>query len=51
MFQTPAGYDQVPPEKIRQQIDALTGAIMSVLKAMNAGASGASPAPTASTNP
>ena len=51
MFQPPAGYDQVPPEKIRQQIDALTGAIMSVLKAMNAGASGASPAPTASTNP
>ena len=51
MFQTPAGYDQVPPEKIRQQIDALTSAIMSVLKAMNAGASGASPAPTASTNP
>ena len=51
MFQTPTGYDQVPPEKIRQQIDALTSAIMSVLKAMNAGASGSSPAPTASTNP
>ena len=51
MFQTPAGYDQVPPEKIRQQIDALTSAIMAVLKAMNAGASGASPSPTASTNP
>src|SRR2546423_8111160 len=51
MFQTPAGYDQVPPEKIRQQIDALTSAIMSVLKAMNANAAGASPAPTASTNP
>jgi len=48
MFQTPAGYDQVPPEKIRQQIDALTSAIMAVLKAMNAGAS---PSPTASTNP
>jgi len=51
MFQTPAGYDLVPPEKIRQQIDALTSAIMSVLKTMNAGASGAPPAPTASTNP
>jgi len=51
MFQTPAGYDQVPPEKIRQQIDALTSAIMAVLKTMNAGASGASPSPTASTNP
>ena len=51
MFQTPAGYDQVPPEKIRQQIDALTSAIMSILKAMNAGAPGPSPVSTASTNP
>src|SRR3989454_3391617 len=51
MFQTPAGYDQVPPEKIRQQIDALTSAIMAVLKKMNTGASSASPSPPASANP
>ena len=32
MFQPPAGYDQVPPEKVRQQIDALTGAVTTILK-------------------
>jgi len=52
MFQTPAGYDQVPPEKVRQQIDALTSAVATILKGMMAGASGnPPPAPTASTNP
>lgn len=53
MFQTPAGYDQVPPEKVRQQIDALTSAIATILKGMMAGAAGNAPppAPTASTNP
>lgn len=53
MFQTPAGYDQVPPEKVRQQIDALTSAVATILKGMMAGANGNSPppAPTASTNP
>ncbi len=34
MFEVPAGYSQVPPEKIRQQIDALTGAVTAILKAM-----------------
>jgi uncharacterized protein affecting Mg2+/Co2+ transport len=34
LFDVPAGYSQVPPEKIRQQIDALTGAIGAALKAM-----------------
>ena len=54
MFQTPAGYDQVPPEKVRQQIDALTSAVATILKGMMAGATGnppPPPAPTASTNP
>jgi hypothetical protein len=53
MFQTPAGYDQVPPEKVRQQIDALTSAVATILKGMMAGANGnpPPPAPTASTNP
>lgn len=40
LFEVPAGYSQVPPEKLRQQIDALTSAVGSVLKAMMAGASG-----------
>ena len=53
LFQTPAGYDQVPPEKVRQQIDALTSAVATILKGMMAGATSNSPppAPTASTNP
>jgi uncharacterized protein affecting Mg2+/Co2+ transport len=34
LFDVPSGYSQVPPEKIRQQIDALTGAIGVALKAM-----------------
>jgi hypothetical protein len=53
LFQPPGGYDQVPPEKVRQQIDALTSAVATILKGMMAGATGNSPppAPTASTNP
>jgi len=53
LFQTPANYDQVPPEKVRQQIDALTSAVATILKGMMAGATSNSPAPapTASTNP
>ena len=50
IFQTPAGYELVPPEKVRQQIDALTGALGAILKAMMAGAS-ATPSPTASVTP
>ena len=50
LFQTPAGFEQVAPEKVRQQIDALTSAVGAILKGMMAGAS-ASPAPTASVNP
>ncbi|MFN2578860.1 MAG: hypothetical protein ABR607_14360 [Pyrinomonadaceae bacterium] len=53
LFQTPAGYDQVPPEKIRQQIDALTGAVAAILKGMMAGTTNnpPPPAPSASMNP
>lgn len=49
IFDVPAGYSQVPPEKVRQQIDALTSAVAAVLKAMIANMrtdAGASPAPT-----
>ena len=49
-FQTPAGYESVPPEKVRQQIDALTSAVGAILKSMMAGAS-ATPSPTASVKP
>ena len=50
MFQTPAGYEQVAPEKVRQQIDALTSAVGAILRSMMAGAS-ATPSPTASVKP
>ena len=51
LFQPPTGYAQVAPEKVRQQIDALTNAVAAILKAMMAGAGGASPSPAASTKP
>jgi hypothetical protein len=50
MFQTPAGYEQVAPEKVRQQIDALTSAVGAILRGMMAGAS-ATPSPTATVKP
>lgn len=57
VFELPAGYAAVPTEKVRQQIDALTGAVMSVLKALIAADSitatpvGPSPAPASSASP
>lgn len=49
-FQPPTGFERVAPEKVRQQIDALTGALTAILKAMVAGA-GASPTPASSATP
>ena len=51
LFQTPAGYEQVSPEKVRQQIDALTSAVAAVLKAMMANASNPAASPVASASP
>jgi hypothetical protein len=48
LFEVPAGYGQVAPEKIRQQIDALTNAVAAIIKAMissQGSQSGASPSP------
>jgi hypothetical protein len=50
IFQPPAGFEKVAPEKVRQQIDALTGAVTAILKAMMAGAT-ATPTPAASATP
>jgi len=50
-FEIPAGYSQVAPEKIRQQIDALTSAVASILRTIMANMqveAGASPSPTGS---
>jgi hypothetical protein len=54
LFELPAGYAVVPPEKVRQQIDALTNTVAAILKAlMNAGNSqpGDSPTPVTSPSP
>lgn len=54
MFEIPAGYAQVAPEKVRQQIDALTSAVAAVLKAMMANMrtdTGASPSPATTGSP
>jgi hypothetical protein len=50
LFEVPAGYAQVAPEKVREQIDALTSAVAAVLKALIANAPNpiASPAPSVS---
>src|SRR3989442_4842862 len=50
LFELPAGYAVVPPEKVRQQIDALTSTVAAILKAMMNGGN-ASPTPTSSTSP
>jgi hypothetical protein len=46
MFQTPADYAQVPPEKVKQQIDALTSTVAAILKGMLANASSTPPPPS-----
>src|SRR5437870_1198177 len=54
LFEIPAGYAQVAPEKVRQQIDALTSAVAAILKAMMANMhaqGGASPSPTVAAPP
>jgi len=55
LFEPPAGYSQVAPEKVRQQIDALTNAVAAILKAMMANAvantGNSSPSPAASSKP
>ena len=51
-FQTPTEYEQVPPEKVKQQIDALASTVMAIIKGMVANASGTPPSPSpAASNP
>src|ERR1044072_1487605 len=47
LFEVPTGYAQVAPEKVRQQIDALTNDVAAVLRAMmaNMGTAGTAPSP------
>jgi len=51
IFQTPSDYAQVAPEKVRQQIDALTGTVAAILKAMLANASSTPPPSPTASNP
>jgi len=51
LFEPPADYAQVAPEKLRQQIEALTSAVAAILKAMMASAAGNSPSPAPSAQP
>jgi len=51
LFEVPAGYAQVAPEKVREQIDALTSAVAAVLKALMANASNPAASPAASGSP
>src|SRR5262249_55888294 len=50
-FEVPAGYAQSPPEKIRQQIDALNGAVTAILKAMIANVGSGQPASSPMSSP
>ncbi|HEX5705184.1 MAG TPA: hypothetical protein VFX97_18435 [Pyrinomonadaceae bacterium] len=51
-FQIPEGYSQVAPEKIKQQIDALTNAVASILRAIMSNMQvGTSPAPSPTGSP
>jgi hypothetical protein len=53
LFQVPAGFNKVPPEQVRQQIDAFTSTVAALVRAlmnnMNTGAqtTTASPSPSA----
>jgi len=51
LFEVPAGYAQVAPEKVREQIDALTSAVAAVLKALMANTSTPAASPAASISP
>lgn len=57
LFEVPMNYSKVPPEQVRQQINALTNAAMSLVRALMsnvavpAGSPGMSPTPMASVSP
>ena len=55
LFTVPAGLNKIPPEQIRQQIDAVTGTATAVIKALLANLNSAAPSgsamPSASASP
>jgi len=50
LFQIPTGFNKVPPEQVRQQIDSFTNTVAALVQAllrnMNAGATSATPTPS-----
>jgi hypothetical protein len=50
MFQTPSDYAQVPPEKVKQQVDTLTGTVAAILKGMLSNAASTPPPPSPATS-
>jgi hypothetical protein len=55
LFQVPEGLNKVPPEQVRQQIDAFTNTVAAIVKAlltnMNAPAATSIPSPAVTTSP
>jgi hypothetical protein len=55
LFQVPVGFNKVPPEQVRQQIDSFTNTVAALVKAlisnMNSASTSASPAAVASPSP
>src|SRR2546421_2177150 len=49
LFQLPTGLNKVPPEQVRSQIDAFTGTVAAVIKALLSNMT--APAPTSSASP
>jgi outer membrane lipoprotein-sorting protein len=48
LFQVPAGFNKVPPEQVRAQIDSLTNTAMALVKALMSNMNTAAPTTTAS---
>jgi hypothetical protein len=53
LFEVPAGFSKVPPEQVKQQINAVTNAAAAVVKALlsSMATPGASPTATSSPSP
>ena len=51
LFEVPLDYKKVPPEQVRQQINALTNAAMSLLRALMSNAATSSGSPAVSPTP
>ena len=51
LFQVPAGLNKVPPEQVRQQIDAFTNTVAALVKALISNMNAGAQTPTASPSP